>query len=129
MRASVEILFGVSAKQCRDHFRKSFPPPNFEFSPKTVSNPKVEFAKSRSRFGEYIRWSDITKVLYYRIKRLFWRFCWGVYVTVSSSSPPVPPTSPQKANPESEVRVCKLNKSNLRLHKIILNDESAVNTE
>ena len=53
----VEILFGVSAKQCRDHHRKSFPPP------KALRNPKVEFAKSRSRFGHYIRWSDMTKVL------------------------------------------------------------------
>ena len=61
-RLGVKILFGVSAKQCRDHPRKSFPPTNFEFLPKALQNPKVEFATSRSRFDD-IKWSDITKVL------------------------------------------------------------------
>ena len=31
--------------------------------PKSQRYLKVEFAQSRSRFGDYIRWSDITKVM------------------------------------------------------------------
>ena len=59
----MEILFGVSAKQCRDHPEKSFPPTNFELLPKALQIPMVEFATSRSRFGDYIKWSYIAKVL------------------------------------------------------------------
>ena len=43
--------------------RKAPPSTNFEFSPKAIPKPKVKFAKSRSRFGDYSKWSGITKVL------------------------------------------------------------------
>ena len=46
---------GVCAKQRRDYPRKKLPPPSFEFSPKALRNPKVEFAKTRSRFGDYYK--------------------------------------------------------------------------
>ena len=87
-------MFGVSAKQCRDHPEKGFPPTNVEFLPKALRNPKVKFAKSRSRFGDYIKWSDITTVLL--------EIVFGV----------------------SAKQVCKLDKSILRLHKMFLHDES-----
>ena len=58
----VEILF-AARNSVVIITRKSFPPSNFEFSPKALRNPKVEFTKCRSRFGDYIRGSDITKVL------------------------------------------------------------------
>ena len=71
----MEVVCGVCTLGCGDIVRgvcknnvviitaTSFPPSKFEFSQKALRNPKVEFAKSRSRFGHYIRWSDITKVL------------------------------------------------------------------
>ena len=45
----------------------SFPPPKFEFSQKALRNAKVEFAKSRSRFGD----STSRKYCKYSVKRPF----------------------------------------------------------
>ena len=56
-------MFGVSAKQCRDHPRKKLPPVNFELLLKALRNPKDKSAKSRSRLGGFLKRSDITKVL------------------------------------------------------------------
>ena len=61
-RWGVEILFEVSAKQCRDHPRKELPANQFRVF-WALPNPKVEIATSRSRLGDYIKWCDITKVL------------------------------------------------------------------
>ena len=43
----------MAAKQCRHHPRNASRR-QFEFSQKALRVPKVEFAKSRSRFGDYI---------------------------------------------------------------------------
>ena len=60
----VEILFGVSAKQCRDHPPKKLFPTQFRvFAESPPKSQNVEFAKSRSRFDDYVGGSHITKVL------------------------------------------------------------------
>ena len=88
---------GVRAKQCRDHPRKKLPPTNFEFSPKVLRNPRVVFAKSRSSFGEYFLWSDITKVLQIpSTTALFWRFCSGCLRNSVVIIAPLPAPSRQK---------------------------------
>ena len=152
----MEILFGVSAKQCRDHPRKSFPPTIFCRKPS-------EIPMSSSQHPE-VGWVTIyhgptsRKYCNYRVKRLFWRYCssclrnnvvilvaeWihfthfgiilpyktesvhflGLMNSATKSSSPLPPNPPKKASPKSEARVCKLDKSILRLHKMILHDES-----
>ena len=56
-------MFGLSAKKCRDHPRKKLPPNQIRVFAESSPNPKAEFAKSRSRFGDCIRWSEITSVL------------------------------------------------------------------